>query len=263
MLGKNKTLRLEIDNIRKEKVIFETLYSKLETELVRKKHQVNDVIEVASGAYEERNKIQAKMAELIQQSQKEQQEFDNEIRTVQELIDQDDEMKSKIKKISHMNNKSLHGHTGDKNDEGLDELKKLTKQKIFSFEEAFVKLMKALQFTNLEDLVTCFVKAEEKNFSLFKFVNELNNEIDNFKTQILEIETEIKRNFDEGGHDSLKRKAIKELEKKLQNTKQSIIDMNKRREENTDKIDQIKKQIDNICKVIEVNEVVNEDLLGN
>lgn len=72
VLGNNKSLRLEIDNIRKEKVIFETLYSKLETELVRKKHQVNDVIEVASGAYEERNKIQAKMAELIQQSQKEQ-----------------------------------------------------------------------------------------------------------------------------------------------------------------------------------------------
>lgn len=69
----------------------------------------------------------------------------------------------------------------------------------------------------------------------------------------MEIETEIKRNYDEGGHDSLKRKAIKELEKKLQNTKQSIIDMNKRREENNDKIQQIKKQIENICKVVNVD----------
>lgn len=41
--------------------------------------------------------------------------------------------------------------------------------------------MKALKFSNLEDLVTCFVRAEEKNFSLFKFVNELNNEIENFE----------------------------------------------------------------------------------
>ena len=47
-------------------------------------------MEVAHTAYEERDKLQAKMANLIQQSEKEQLEFDQEIKAVQELISRDD-----------------------------------------------------------------------------------------------------------------------------------------------------------------------------
>lgn len=48
-------MREEIDGLRKEKVVFEAMYSKLETKLVKKRTQVNEIIEVASTAYEERN----------------------------------------------------------------------------------------------------------------------------------------------------------------------------------------------------------------
>ena len=37
---------------------------------------------------------------------------------------------------------------------------------------------------------------------MFKFVNELNNEIENFETQIFEMQSEIDRNLAEGGQDS-------------------------------------------------------------
>lgn len=65
IIGKNKIVRVEIDNLRKEKVIFESLYSKLETDLIKKRHQVNEIIEVANSAFEDRNKLQAQMALLI------------------------------------------------------------------------------------------------------------------------------------------------------------------------------------------------------
>jgi hypothetical protein len=46
-------------------------------------------------------------------------------------------------------------------------------------------------------------------------VNELNLEIENYETQILEMQSEIDRNLQEGGLDSQKHRLIKDLEKKL------------------------------------------------
>ena len=42
-----------------------------------------------------------------------------------------------------------------------------------------------------------FIQAEEKNFAIFKFVNELNIEIENYETQIFEMQSEIDKNLAE------------------------------------------------------------------
>ena len=61
-------------------------------------------------------------------------------------------------------------------------MKDLNNQKIGSFEEALNKIMAAIGINDAELLINQFIKAEEKNFALFKFVNELNLEIENFET---------------------------------------------------------------------------------
>jgi hypothetical protein len=75
---------------------------------------------------------------------------------------------------------------------------------------------------------------------MFKFVNELNSEVENYETQIFEMQSEIDRNLQECGHDSYKRKAIKELERKLIKTKEDIEKMKKIKEENSAKISKMK-----------------------
>ena len=47
-------------------------------------------------------------------------------------------------------------------------------------------------------MVKNFIQAEEKNFTLFKFVNELSNEIENLEGQISEMHNEIDRNKGSG-----------------------------------------------------------------
>lgn len=79
-------------------------------------------------------------------------------------------------------------------------------------------MMAASGITDIDHFVKIFNQAEEKNFALFKFVNELNVEIENFETQIFEMQTEIDKNLAEGGHDSNKRRMIRDLEKKLTRT---------------------------------------------
>lgn len=90
-------------------------------------------------------------------------------------------------------------------------LKDMKNSKVLSYEEAFTKIMSATGIGDLDELTKTFIQAEEKNFALFKFVNELNSEIESFETQIFEMQCQIDRNLAEGGEDSQKRKAIKEM----------------------------------------------------
>ena len=58
-------MREEIDNYRKEKGIFETLYSKLDKQVQEKRADMNDIMEIANNTYQERDQIQDKLAGLI------------------------------------------------------------------------------------------------------------------------------------------------------------------------------------------------------
>ena len=54
-------------------------------------------------------------------------------------------------------------------------------EKAESYEEAFAKIEAATGIHDIDVLVKNFIQAEEKNFTLFKFVNELSNEIENLE----------------------------------------------------------------------------------
>lgn len=121
--------------------------------------------------------------------------------------------------------------------------------------------MSATGITDLDELTRLFIQGEEKNFAMFKFVNELNSEIENFETQIFEMQSEIDRNLAEGGQDSQKRKAIKEMENKLNKTNEEITGMEREQQINQNKITKVKECISKISKVVECD-TPNQDLLG-
>lgn len=95
----------------------------------------------------------------------------------------------------------------------------MTLEKAESYEEAFAKIEAATGIHDIDVLVKNFIQAEEKNFALFKFVNELSNEIENLETQINEMQIEIDRNRGHGSTTDLsKKRALKDLEEKLSKT---------------------------------------------
>ena len=51
----NTNLRQEIDSLRRERVVFDKLYRKMEGELTRKKVKMAEIIESANSAYEQRD----------------------------------------------------------------------------------------------------------------------------------------------------------------------------------------------------------------
>jgi hypothetical protein len=53
-LAINKSLRASIDNLRRERLVFDNIYRKFERELMEQKKQMADIIEMSNAAYEAR-----------------------------------------------------------------------------------------------------------------------------------------------------------------------------------------------------------------
>ena len=60
-----------------------------------------------------------------------------------------------------------------------------------SYEKAFAQIKKTTEIDDLHLLVGKFIETEDKNFALFNYVNELNNEIEVLQEQIARMEKNI------------------------------------------------------------------------
>lgn len=69
-LAYNKTLREKIDAMRRERVVFDGIYKKLERELHERRKEMAAIIEDSNNAYQARDKAQGEMIALRQQAEK-------------------------------------------------------------------------------------------------------------------------------------------------------------------------------------------------
>merc|ERR1719453_859195 len=88
-IAANKDLREEIDNLRRERVVFDGIYKKLQHELAEKKKKMAEIIETANVAYEARDRAQAEIQALKLQAEKEQTEFETEWKDLGRKLDED------------------------------------------------------------------------------------------------------------------------------------------------------------------------------
>ena len=96
-LAHNKQLRLTIDDLRKERLVFDDIYKKLQVELEEKKREMGDIIEVSNKAFEARDRAVNEMARLKNQANKEQAAFEAEFSELGKQIEHDRRMKEFMK----------------------------------------------------------------------------------------------------------------------------------------------------------------------
>lgn len=92
-LAHNKQLRETIDNLRRERVVFDGIYKKLERELHEKKNKMAEIIEISNAAYEARDAAQAEMLALKTQADREQSAFEEKWAQLGQLIERDRKLK--------------------------------------------------------------------------------------------------------------------------------------------------------------------------
>ncbi|KAH8096285.1 hypothetical protein JL720_3647 [Aureococcus anophagefferens] len=197
----NKQLREQIDNLRKERVVFDGIYKKLEKDLHEKKKEMAAIIEDSKVAYQRSDRAMGEMVALKQQVDKEKAEFEREWRDLGKLMEQDRQLREQLRRQSreeHLAGGARRPRTtaprgprvgGDKDKAPLA----LSHDKVVSYEETFAKIREATGVETIKDLVDTFQDIEQKNFSLFNSINELNSDIEASELAIAETKLEIEK----------------------------------------------------------------------
>jgi len=229
-LAHNKKLRDEIDDLRRERVVFDSIYKKLDKELYEKKRQMANIIELSNLAYEARDNYQMEIAAYEQMNRKEQDDFDEQMRVLDEVLQKElkEEHEMAIgkgnsaaerdeEKLKKKVNKGAWGITKEKVDVTV------SVERVQNFEEAFLKIKAATGIGDIEELVRTFIKNEDQNFSLFNYVNEQTNEIEKLEEQLQHLAEEEHRYAHEKGEDAeQQRKVLTDLEQKLAQTESQM-----------------------------------------
>mmetsp|Transcript_40729 Transcript_40729/g.77773 ORF Transcript_40729/g.77773 Transcript_40729/m.77773 type:complete len:538 (+) Transcript_40729:438-2051(+) len=210
-LASNRTLRENIDNLRRERLVFNQMYKKLEKEIVDRKKDMLHIIEVSNRAYEAREAAVNEMARLKAQSDREHQVFEAEFKELGRLIEHDRKMRDymrvrskdeaeganleddethKARKKSGSKSVALRAsqslatvHTSHTADDS----------QVQSYSEAFAKIQAASGIAEFDDLMSTFISAEDENYRFYKYVDELTQEISRLEEQILDIQKEIEQ----------------------------------------------------------------------
>ena len=134
------------------------------------------------------------MIDLIRQAEEEKANFDQQIQQINQKIEKEKQMKEFMKakeqeqnelerlyretkqeeemNLKRQSQKAFWGFSGDKvSSQGM-----IPEDKLIEYQEAFARIAKATGAKDIDELVRNFIEAEERNFTLSRFVSELTAE---------------------------------------------------------------------------------------
>lgn len=228
-LSKNRELREEIENLRQERKVFDEIYKRLEHDLHEKKKEMAAVIEDSNVAYEERDQAQAELVALREQYERENAELDHQFEAIDLELEKDRRRKAKLRMREGAATPAHGPGSPDADDAGQGvpargqwneavemASQEVAREKADQYEDAIQKIKTATGLNDLETIVQKFIQAEEQNFSLFNYVNDLNNEIEKLEEQVAEMKQEKELIHGQGASASSQHEQIiAELESKL------------------------------------------------
>ena len=240
-LAYNTQLRSQIENLRRERSVFDEIYKKLERELQEKKSKMEEIIAATQDAHDLRDQAQQEMLLLKRQADKDQESFEQEWALLKQSIEQDRltgprEDSGNNMALTTTTTSSLANARGSeqqaaqearelrervrKGEENIQEcLNQINTamERVQSYEEAFAKIQKATRITDIDELVNTFITAEDVSFSIFNHLNDLAGEIEQLEDSIHKTEKELE-SLQRAQDDSQRKTMLTSLEDQLKVT---------------------------------------------
>lgn len=152
--------------------------------------------------------------------------------------------------LKRQSQKAFWGFSGDK----VSQSGMIPEEKLIEYQEAFAKIAKATGAKDIDELVRNFIEAEERNFTLSRFVSELTQETEQLDEQIDHIKKEIEEYKNQGlGENNERKKLQKELEEKIRRNEESYDAHMTEYKGTLDKINSIKSSIEEIFSLVGEN----------
>ncbi|XP_078488912.1 axonemal p66.0 [Ciona intestinalis] len=264
LLTSNSKLREEIDHLRSQRAVFDGLHKKLTKELGDQKRVMGEIIEQSTQAYDQRDDAQAKMMALKERNEKDLLQYNMEYKELMRIIDHDAKLKLFMNMKSQERSELEEEEAAKRRAGEEDKAEKTAEETMETYQKAFEKIQEVTGEGDIYLLVSRFIETEDKNFALFNYVNELNNELELIQEQIDDVRMQIEQFKDEGVQHQVERQNIlKGLEEKLRKTTKEA-DMFDKQLKATEKIlDQLKAGIESVFGKINCNRSTISDMLGD
>ena len=292
-LAYNRELRLQIDNLRGERKVFNDIYRKLETELHDKKRLMAEVIERSNHDYEERDALLQQLEALKAAAAEDAKKYDEHFVRLEELIaknkaaqhqqQQQALQAAALKQSQAQKERSL----ATTNDGAAEDRSKKTKtanaadgdaaaqasakggapangqpgaagEEVGELQDIVDHLKEATGVQDLDVLYQKFQKAEEHNFSMYNFVNELNAEVEQLDGDIALLEEQLA--VEKG--DVQRRQLLKSLENELAATEEKHQVMDDRTGKLREHVDVVRKIAKDIFDKIGCSTEMADEQLG-
>lgn len=106
-VAQNRIIREKIDGLRKERVVLNKIYNKLEVELNDKKDELNKTIKKAEKAYLEREAIKQEIKALQEADAREEAEYLKQVQELNDVIEKNKQIKDYIEKQEELATSSV------------------------------------------------------------------------------------------------------------------------------------------------------------
>ncbi|KAL8271870.1 hypothetical protein Esti_004260 [Eimeria stiedai] len=196
----NRKLKEEINSLRKERVTFDNLFRKAESDLVAEKRLVLELVKEANQAYTARDEVQKRIAALKTSEAKERKSFENEWAHMQQFLNSlqmRQWSRAQAKRLADLDARraadceqeaQAKGEAWNPNEEIMT---LCDASKIKSYQAAFAKIQAATGISSVDALIEAFRVAEEHNFSLFSYVNSLSDEVEAHEAAISSLRSAL------------------------------------------------------------------------
>ncbi|KAK2861945.1 hypothetical protein Q5P01_001478 [Channa striata] len=266
-LTKNSHLREELQTLHIERVRFQQLHNRLEKELQEVRKKIGETINLSTAAFDARVEAQSKMASIRERAVKDLAQYSVEMKELERLIAHECNLKDfMITKCSERTGLYDVHEIGQRRLSVSKEQKRMEsgEESLEALEEAIEKIQEVTGEDNLNMLVTRFIRAENRNFALFNFVNEQNNDAEALRDQISEIKGEmeqfqLKSLQQEQDHRTL----LKHISDQQKVTKSQAEDFENQANIISKILDEIKKGVNSIFSKMECDRSVIDDMLGS
>ena len=233
--AKNDEIKKEINAARKEKLILKRSISKLQREIDAKKEEMENIVNETSALFQEKQRVIRLLQEQQQEADREQETFEVQWRRLGKALESDNGLSQKLKQGADLD-KTFLSEPVKSTEEIAEEEKKFKKavargewqlarekakaqisqDRVQNFEDAFKRLEQMMGISDIDDLVDKFITEENRNYTLYTQISDMNNEISALELSIQHIEESISKYKDQGADNESQRiRILKDLEARL------------------------------------------------
>ncbi|XP_048880083.1 coiled-coil domain-containing protein 114 [Brienomyrus brachyistius] len=266
-LGKNTQLRAELETLRVERIRFQHLQRKLDKELQDIHRDIGEVINQSTNAYDSRVEAQSKMVILKEKAVRDLTQYSAEMKELERNMAHEQDLKVFMSTKSNERNIQEGGlRPGRRQGSEPQEQRRADSRELTmdSLEEMFLKIHSVTGEEDLELLVTKFIQVEDRNFALFNYINEQNNEVEALQDQIGQVQREMEEFQAEGRAQEAKRHSrLRDFEAKLREAESQAQAFESQATAASKILDQLKTGVCHLFHELNCDRSVIEDMLDS